>query len=67
MRGTFILANSITVLVLLFLGLTLFYYVVKTAVRNGVLQANEELVESERSIERSVLEIKMGTNKKESR
>ncbi|MDR3599696.1 MAG: hypothetical protein P4L49_04320 [Desulfosporosinus sp.] len=65
MRNTFILANSITILVLFFLGLALFYYVVKAAVRNGVLQANEDLIESERTLERSVLEIKTGINKRE--
>jgi hypothetical protein len=66
MRETFFFANFITFLVIWFLGLTFFYYVVKTAVRNGVLQANEELVESEKAIKRSVLKIK-GLTKKESR
>jgi hypothetical protein len=65
MRETFLFANFITFLVLWFLGLTFFYYVVKTAVRNGVLQANEELVESEKAIKRSVIKIK-GLTKKES-
>ena len=61
MRDTFLLPN-----IILFLSLALFYYIVKTAVRNGVEQANSRLVESVREIEKAVHEIKIGINNKES-
>jgi hypothetical protein len=58
MHDTFLLANTLTFLILWFLGLALFYFVVKIAVRNGVQQANEKLIESVKEIEKSVREIK---------
>lgn len=67
MRETFMLANSLLFLCLWGLGLALFYFVIKAAVKNGVEQANTMLVESVRAIERSVMEIKMEANKKESK
>jgi hypothetical protein len=48
------------------LSLILFYYIIKTAVRNGVEQANARLIESVREIEKAVYEIKMEVAKKES-
>ncbi|MHB1651693.1 MAG: hypothetical protein ACYCVD_04340 [Desulfitobacteriaceae bacterium] len=50
----------------LFLSLAPFYYIIKTATRNGVKQANAGLIESAGEIEKAVLEIKVGINKKES-
>lgn len=58
MCDTFFLANFLLFLCLWFLGLALFYYVIKAAVRNGVRQANAGLIESVRVIEKSVGEIK---------
>jgi hypothetical protein len=58
MHDTFLLANSLLFLTFWFLGLALFYYVIKTAVRNGTQQANEKLIESVREIEKAVHELK---------
>jgi hypothetical protein len=58
MKDTFILANFLTFLALLFLSLALLYYIIKVAVRNGVDQANAGLMESVRSIEKAVAELK---------
>ena len=52
------MSNTIIILFMWFLGLALFYYIIKTAVRNGVLQANERLIESVREIEKVVYEIR---------
>ena len=58
-----LMPNTSVFLILWFLSIALFYYIIKTAVRNGVEQANARLLESVREIERSVYEIK---SKKES-
>jgi|GEM_PF-6369937 hypothetical protein len=58
MHDTFLLANTLTFLVLWFLSLALLYFVIKLAVRNGVEQANERLIESVREIEKAVHELK---------
>lgn len=44
------------------LSFGLLYYIIKTAVRNGVQEANERMLESVREIENDVHEIK-GENK----
>ena len=67
MRDAFLIPNTLLFLCLWFLSLILFYAIVKAAVRNGVQQANSELIESVREIEKSVHELKIGINKKESR
>lgn len=54
MHPTFLVQNTIIVLILWVLSLALFYLIIKAAVRNGVLQANERLIESVRQIEKSV-------------
>ena len=66
MKDSLVFLYYIPILLIWFLGLALFYYVIKTAIRNGVKQANVGLVESVREIEKSVIEIKMGITKKES-
>jgi len=66
MNDTFALPNFLLFLCLWFLSLALFYYIIKSAARSGVRQANSGLIESVREIEKSVFEIKMGINKKES-
>jgi len=66
MHDAFLLPNTLLFLCLWFLSLILLYYLIKMAVRNGVRQANSELIESVREIEKSVYEIKIGINKKES-
>lgn len=66
MIDTFSLPNTILILCMWFLGLALFNYVIKAAVRNGVQQANERLLESVSKIEKSVYEIKMEATRKES-
>ncbi|TGE35851.1 hypothetical protein E4K67_22285 [Desulfosporosinus fructosivorans] len=66
MRDTFLFPNFILFLILWFLSLALFYYIIKTAVRNGVQQAHAGLIESVRQIEKDVHEIKLETSKKES-
>lgn len=58
MHDTFMTANALLFLCLWLLGLALLYYVIKTAVRNGVEQANARLVESVREIERSIKKAK---------
>ena len=45
----------------------LLYYVIKTAVRNGVQEANDSMLESVRQIERSIIELNMRITKKESK
>jgi len=59
MRDTFLIPNALLFLCLWILSLILFYYVIKTAVRNGVEQAISRLTESVREIEKSVHEVKM--------
>lgn len=43
-------------LVLIFwtISLAIFYLIIKSAVRNGVLEANQELIDSVRAIERKL-------------
>jgi len=66
MKDTFFLPNALLLLCLWFLSLILFYYIIKAAVRNGVRQTHSGLIESVREIEKSILEIKVGINEKES-
>jgi len=64
MKDTFILAHFMTFLALCFLGLAFFYYIIKTAVREGVRQAHSELIgliESEREVERAIYEMEKAT------
>ena len=67
MPNAFLLPNTLLFLSLWFLSLILFYAIIKAAVRNGVRQANAELIESVREIEKAVYELKSEINKKESR
>ena len=64
MNDILLMPNTSVFLILWFLSIALFYYIIKTAVRNGVEQASARLLESVREIEKSVHEIK---TKKESR
>ncbi|MDR3587818.1 MAG: hypothetical protein P4L59_21285 [Desulfosporosinus sp.] len=57
MGDTYTLPNTLLFLALWFLGLTLFYFEIKVAVRNGVRQANVELIESMKALEKSVYEM----------
>lgn len=66
MNDSFALPNFLLFLCIWFLSLALFYYIIKVAVSNGVRQANSGLIESIREIEKTVFEIKMGINRKES-
>ena len=58
MRDSLMQANLIAFLCFWFLGLALLYWIVKTAVRNGVEQANARLLRSVREIEKSTYELK---------
>ena len=53
-----LLPNILLFLCLWFLGLVLFYGIIKAAVRNGVQQANASLIESVREIEKTVYELR---------
>ena len=57
MGDTYTLPNTLLFLALWFLGLTLFYFELKVAVRNGVRQANLELIESMKALEKSIYEM----------
>ena len=66
MRDTFLIPNTLLFLCLGFLSVALFYYIVKISVRNGIQQANAEILQSVGEIKKSVHEIEMVINKKES-
>jgi hypothetical protein len=61
MPTAFLVPNTILFLILWSLSLILFYYIIKTAVRNEVEQANARLLESVRRIERDIHEIKQAS------
>ena len=63
MHDTIITTNALLFLCLWLLSVALLYLVIKTAVRNGVQQANERLVESVRAIEKTVYEMKKAKEK----
>ncbi|EGW39074.1 hypothetical protein [Desulfosporosinus sp. OT] len=58
MHDSFEFTNLLLLFVFWVLGLTIVYFVIKTAVRNGVREANVGLFESVRAIEDSVYELK---------
>lgn len=64
MKDTFILTHYITFLVFCLLGLVFLYYIIKSAVREGVRQAHSEiigLIEAERDVERAINEMDKAT------
>jgi len=61
MHDTLLLPNTLLVLILWFLSVALLYWIIKTAVRNGVEQANARLIESVKQIEKDVHELKKET------
>lgn len=58
MKDTLAFTSLVLFLGLWFLGLILFYFIIKVAVRNGVREANAELVRAVRDIEQRLMEIK---------
>ena len=57
MRDTFMISNIAIFLILWFLSISLSYFLIKAAVRDGVQQAHVGLIESVREIEKSVHKI----------
>ncbi|AFQ46241.1 hypothetical protein [Desulfosporosinus meridiei] len=60
-------AGQIVFLIVWIFSFALLYYLIKTAVTNGVREANQQILESVKQIERSVIELNMRISKKESK
>lgn len=66
MKDAFLIPNTFLILFLWFLSVALLYWIIKTAVANGVREANKSLTSSVRQIEMLLIELNIKA-KKESR